>query len=205
VRSPRITLAIASAVAAFAFAATARADVSAWAFAGGGAIAWKQPPIDPTAPATSSTKPDLGLQGTMAFDIGAGSSPAAPFIVGGFFRVMPVIGHGTDLALLARVATRGFQTGPFGIALDAGAYQRFWGEQSTGFMGEVAVGGPLGLELRLLGARGTHDALAFGGVLGIDLLRLTVFRGTLLDWWPNPTPGQRTAGAYRSSGAAIRF
>jgi hypothetical protein len=44
---------------------------------------------------------------------------------------------------------------------------------------------------------GSNDALAFGGVLGIDFLRLTVYRKTLLDAWPNPYPvqGSRPFGA----------
>jgi hypothetical protein len=105
---------------------------------------------------------------------------------------MPYVGRGTDLALLARAATRGFQTGGFGVALDAGVVQRFWGDESTGFIGELAFGAPLGFELHLLGTKGTNGAMSFGAVAGIDLLRLTIFRGSLLDWWDNPNPTLRT-------------
>lgn len=106
-------------------------------------------------------------------------------------------------AILARAATHGFETGYFGIALDAGIYQRFWGDGLTGFMGEIALGGPLGLELRLLGTRGTHEAVSFGAVAGIDLLRLTVYRTVLTDWWTNPSQKMHEASA--GPGPGISF
>lgn len=201
----RIAVSLACLAVGLTSAEAARADATAWAFLGGGGVAWKQPPHQapgqPPGPVTSSTQPDLGLQGAMNIDVGVGSSAENPFILGSLFRLMPVIGHGTDLAILGRLTTRHFQSGDFGLALDAGAYGRFWGERSSGFLGEFVLGGPLGLELRLFGSKGTNDAVAFGAVAGVDLLRLTVYRGSLLNWWQNPGPKLRQA----SSGFALPF
>jgi hypothetical protein len=38
---------------------------------------------------------------------------------------------------------------------------------------------------------GTDQALSFGAVAGIDLLRLTLYRQTLLNWWPNPSAASK--------------
>ena len=47
---------------------------------------------------------------------------------------------------------------------------------------------------------GSNDLLAFGGTFSIDILRLTLYRKTFLNWWPNPevnTPGKpATAGSF---------
>lgn len=51
---------------------------------------------------------------------------------------------GVDMAWLARVCTRGFQVGGFGVAADAGAYVRAWGQTSQGFEGSLTFGAPLG-------------------------------------------------------------
>ena len=113
------------------------------------------------------------------------------------YTVAPALqfGSGTDLGVLLRGTTRGFQEGGFGLALDAGGYARFWDENSYGFLGSLTVGAPFGLTLTLQGALGTHSAVALGGVLGIDFLRLTVYRKTMTDIWPNPYSSPRTARA----------
>ena len=194
-RSP-ITSSLAAAaglLAALAWAAPARADTSAWIFTGGGAMGWKQ------------GGGDFTVNGALSFDIGVGTTPDAPFIVGGLFRMTPILGSGTDLGLLGRVATRGFQASQLGLALDAGGYARFWGVGSTGFTGAVTLGAPLGLTLSLQGGVGTNDALAFGAVAGLDLLRLTVYRQSLLDWWPNPSPAQEPQKDAGARAPAIRF
>jgi hypothetical protein len=197
VRSPLPTSLAAACglLAALAWAAPARADASAWLFTGGGVMGWKQ------------SDRDLATNGALSFDIGAGTSPDSSFIFGGLFRLTPILGVGSDLALLGRVATHGFQASQFGIALDAGGYARFWGEGSAGFTGAITLGAPLGVTLSLQGAVGSHDALAFGAVAGIDLLRLTIYRQSLLDWWPNPSPAQelQPGQAARDALPARRF
>jgi hypothetical protein len=165
-------------LAALAWTAPARADTSAWLFVGGGTMSSRQPGSD------------LAWSGALSFDLGVGTTPDASFIFGGLFRLTPILGSGSDLALLARAATHGFQSGDFGLALDAGGYARFWGVGSTGLTGGLTLGAPLGLTLSLQGSYGTRDALGFGVIAGVDLLRLTLYRQSLLNWWPNPSPPQ---------------
>lgn len=132
---------------------------------------------------------DPVVRASMAFDLGVGTSPLDDVIVGGLFRVAPIVEEGTDLMVLARGATRGFQTGDFGFAIDLGGYLRTFGEPSPGggFVGSFVFGGPLGLQLALSGHAGTGEAFGGSATLGLDLLRLTVYRQSLLEWWPNPS------------------
>lgn len=178
-RSPiAYLLALSGLLAPLAWSSPSRADASAWYFAGGGAVGWKQ------------GDGDLALDGALSLDVGVGTTPDASFIFGGLVRATPILGHGIDLATLARVATRGFQAGQFGLALDAGGYARLWGERSVGAAGALTLGAPLGISLSLQASVGTNDAMAFGAIAGIDLLRLTVYRQSGLRVWPNPLPAQ---------------
>jgi hypothetical protein len=182
VRSPTAyLLALSGLLAPLVWSTPSRADTSAWLFAGVGALSWKQ------------GDGDFAVDSALSLDLGVGTSPDAPFIFGGLARVTPILGSGTDLALLGRVATRGFQAAQLGVALDAGAYRRFWGEGSTGFSGALTLGAPLGFTLSLQGSVGTDSAVAFGAVVGLDVLRLTVYRQSLLQWWPNPHAAQEAA------------
>lgn len=157
----------------------AHADVSAWAHVSGGAMGWKMGP-----------EGELSGSAIMAIDAGMGTSPDSPFIFGGYFKVMPVFDQGVDLAWMGRFATSSFQTDLIGFALDAGLLQRWWGSESTGFLGQAVLGLPLGFQLGAFGTGGSNDTYGFGGTLGLDLVRLTVDRKHLLDWWPNPRPAQ---------------
>lgn len=186
----RFLIAAALAFAPLAFTAPAKADVSSWMAASAGPISWKQGDAD------------YQIDPALQFDVGVGTTPENRFIVGGLFRVTPLIGSGTDLGLLLRGTTRGFQEGGFGLALDAGGYARFWDANSYGFTGSLTLGAPLGLTLSLQGALGTDNAVAFGGVLGIDFLRLTVYRKTMTEIWPNPYSSPQSA---RSSAPRLSF
>jgi hypothetical protein len=179
--------AITIACAALALApAAAHADASSWMFVGGGAMAH------------SEGDADLDTAGALSFDVGVGTSPRGVVIVGGLFRIAPLLGSGTDLAIVARGATRGFQAGDFGVALDAGSYVRFWTPETTGgFTGAVVLGAPMGLTLSLQGLVGGGDSLGFGAVAGIDLARLTVYRESGLDYWPNPLPAEHDRRSAR--------
>jgi hypothetical protein len=189
-----VPVAIAALLAVFSFSPPAHADPSAWVFAGGGGMLWKQGenPLSPS--------------GALSFDLGLGTTPDAPFIVGGLFRITPILGSGTDMAWLARVATRGFQSGVFGLALDAGAYARVWGTGSGGFTGSLTAGVPLGFSVSFQAMVGTGDTLGFGAIAGIDFLRLTLYRQTLLQWWPNPSAPVHSArgrSPFRSGHPAL--
>lgn len=178
-------LAVGSSLAALAVATPARADVSAWAFLGGGTLGWKQGDASTKTVGNDGT---LGLNGTMTIEAGAGTSSEGRVIVGGLFRVQPIFKHGTDLAWLFRVCSPGFQAADWGFAVDVGPYLRPWQQLSGGFAGTVSLGLPLGFTIAAQTEVGTNKALSFGAVAGIDFLRLTVYRKTLLNWWQNPAP-----------------
>jgi hypothetical protein len=185
-------VALAGFLATLALAEPARADASAWAFAGAGALAGKEG----TAPITP--------RAALSFDIGVGTTPDGPVIFGGLGRITTVLDVGTDAALLARLATHGFQAGRFGVAFDVGGYQRLWGTWSRGVTGGLTIGFPLGFQLSLQGLYGTQDALAFGAIAGIDFLRLTVYRQFMTDRWSNPYPAHEIP-ASAGLGGPIRF
>lgn len=203
----RLALApVAFAAAMLSFAPSARAETSAWTTLGGGAVALKH------------DDESFATYGSMDIDVGVGTSPNADYMVGGLLRFKPIFTQGLDLSLGVRGANYGFQSGPFGLAVDLGAYARPWGVGSVGFAGGVVLGLPLGLQLSAQSMVGTREALAFGGTLGLDLLRLTVYRKNLLDWWPNPLPPQPSrpemgwrdvdggrAGASPTSGTTLAF
>ena len=152
----------------------AQADVTSWFAVAGGAASLQQ---DSIARRTA---------GAMALEMGVGSSPGASLIVGGLLKSFTLFGNGTDLALAARVATGGFVRGGWGGAIDVGGYQRWWGPHSTGVLGQLVVGAPLGFQLSLFTEQGSHNARAYGATFGIDLLRLTVYRANTQSSWYNP-------------------
>jgi len=160
-------------------AKVARAEASSW-FAVSGGPAW-----------LSEHKSSYEVAPTMQLDLGVGSPPSYPAVVGGLFRTTTFFSHGTDLALLIRATTRGFTTGQWGLAVDAGGYARWWGENSTGPIGAISFGMPFALTLTVQGAVGSNDHRTFGAFLGIDLLRLTVYRLGAENHWPNPRPAWR--------------
>ncbi len=160
-------------------ATPARAEVSSWSSVGGGA-SW-----------LSAHGSGYKLKPTMQLDMGVGSSPSKPAIVGGILRTTTYFGEGTDLTLAAREATRGFVTGDWGLALDAGGYARWWGDNSFGPTGTLHLGMPFGFTLSVQGAVGSNDQRVFGAMFGIDLLRLTVYRLGGENLWVNPRPAWR--------------
>lgn len=165
-------------------AAPAAAETSAWLSANGGTTI------------LTVNESEVKVRGSMTFDVGVGSSPQEDLIFGGLFRVAPIVAEGTDLEFILRGATRGFQTGPFGVAVDLGGYLRLFdpSDPQGGFVGGVVLGAPLGFQLSLTGMAGTMKSYGGQAVLGIDLLRLLVYRQDLTEWWPNPlSPSDPTA------------
>lgn len=158
------------AFALLSFAATpARADVSSWMYTGLGPGFLRD------------DRQRLSLQ----IDAGLGTPPAT-LVFGGVFRAQPYFRSGTDLALLARVATRGYVQGGFGLALDAGGYERFWGEHSQGGLFALNLGAPWGITLSGSGGFGSNDERFASVTLGIDFARLTVYRTSGTNWFSNP-------------------
>ena len=156
----------------------ARADVSGWANVSAG-------------PTFIDDGTETLTQGALSLQAGVGSEPSTAFVGGGLFHLETHFQRGSDIGLLARVATQGYALGRWGVALDLGGYERFWGVGSAGGLGALVLGAPWGITLRGEAALGTNDARTFGLVLGVDLARLTVFRSSGEDWFPNPFPGYR--------------
>jgi hypothetical protein len=166
-------------LAALTCAGQARADVSSWVYVGGGASSVKQQNLE------------LKMDPTLAIEAGMGAPPTHPLVVGGMFKLQALFGDGADLGVALRVATRGFVTGSFGLALDAGPYQRLWGGGSTGGQAALVLGAPWGITLSVGGGMGTNDARQFGATLGLDFARLTVYRLAGENWFQNPHPAYR--------------
>jgi len=53
------------------------------------------------------------------------------------------------------------------------------------------LGAPWGLALGLNASVGTHEARGFSAILGVDFARLTVYRNSGTNWFPNPFPAYR--------------
>lgn len=155
----------------------ASADAASWLGVSGGAARLDQP-------LGVQTMPPL-----MQLDLGVGTSPSNAFVVGGLLRSSTYFGDGTDLALLSRVTTSGFSQGNYGLALDVGVAQRWWGPSSTALAVSLDAGAPWGLTLGLNGSFAPDSVMTLGVALGIDLARLTVHRQSGEGWWPNyPLP-----------------
>jgi hypothetical protein len=180
-------LGVAALFAAFSASGNAHADASSWAFVGSG-------------PSWLNTETTDGLiKPTLQLDFGVGSPPTKRFVLGGIGRLQTHFGVGTDLGVALRLATGSFVRGDFGLALDAGPYQRFWGEKSTGGALTFMLGAPWGLTLGIGGGKdfagGSGEHLT--AVFGIDFARLTVYRSAGTDWFINPFPPERTALLHR--------
>lgn len=130
---------------------------------------------------------------SLTLQTGIGTPPSGFLAVGGLFHLQTHFGRGTDLGLLARFASRGYVLGDWGAALDLGGYQRFWGVDSQGGLGQLSLGAPWGLVLSAHGSYGTNHARHVGATIGVDFARLTIFRTTGTNWFPNPNPGYQDA------------
>ncbi len=159
-------------------AARARADVSSWAYAGYG-------------PSTVDDGDGFETQHFLQLETGLGTPASNPFIVGGLLKLGTHFGRGTDLGLSLRGATQGFQLGGFGLAVDLGAYERFWEVGSVGGQGSLVLGAPWGITMSLTGGLGTNDARHASLSIGIDFARLSVYRLDGENWFPNPYPAYR--------------
>lgn len=117
---------------------------------------------------------------------GGFGTPPSSFVVGGLFRAQSYFKEGTDLALLLRGATGGFVQGGWGLAVDVGPYQRFWGHGSQGGLAALVLGAPWGITLSAGGGMGTNDQRFASATLGLDFARLTVYRSSGTRWFMNP-------------------
>lgn len=150
----------------------ANADVSSWVYVGVG-------------PGVLDFDTAARRRFVLELETGLGTPPAA-LVFGGILRAQSFLQEGTDLALLARGATRGYVQGGFGLALDAGPYQRFWGEGSTGATVALGFGIPWGVVFRASAGLGSNDQRFAALTLGLDFARLTVYRTSGTNWFMNP-------------------
>jgi hypothetical protein len=172
---PRLGCALGAIAMCFLSATEARADVTSWLYAGGGIAS------------SHFAEPPTGRPGMLALELGVGSAPDKSIIVGGLFKTFTFFDDGTDLAEAVRVASGGFVRGGFGLAFDAGVYERIWRDDSVGFAGALVLGAPFGIQLAAMTEQGSRDVRVFGVTVGIDFLRLTVYRTTGQNYWPNPS------------------
>jgi hypothetical protein len=169
---------------ALASSSTAHADITSWLALGAGGGMQR-----------SDVSGNVDAAPNFTASVGVGSSPNPPVIVGGVFRALVNFGLGTDISVSARIASRGFVRGGFGLAFDVGPAYRYWrgGDYGTyPIQGVLTIGLPAGLQVGLGGHFWSLDAnnSALGGfaVVEIDLLRLTLMRKDNLEqYWPNPS------------------
>lgn len=167
-----------------ASSATANADITSWLALGAGGGVQR-----------SDVSGSVDAAPSFSASIGVGSSPAPPVIVGGVFRTLVHFGLGTDISVSARVATRGFVRGGFGLAIDVGPAYRYWRGGDYGrypLQGVITVGLPAGLQVGIGGhfwsLDNANSAMGAFAVLELDLLRLTLMRKDNLEqYWPNPS------------------
>ncbi len=153
----------------------ASADVSSWVFVGGGAAELR------LSEGGEAVNP-VALQ----LDAGFGSAPTGPIVVGFAAKTWTFLDHGTDLGLALRLTTGGYSRGTWGLALDLGATQRFWGETSKTLPStSLSLGLPWGLVLAATAASDFDNAQSVVLTLGFDWARLTVHRTSGDSWWRN--------------------
>jgi hypothetical protein len=129
----------------------------------------------------------------MQIDTGIGLPPSYDVVPGLLLRMNTRFGQGSDLALLLRTASGGYVRGNWGAAIDLGGYERWWGiEPSPGFAGTLSLGAPWGITLNLDYQQGSNSVRTYGAVIGLDLVRFTVYRSTGFTWWSNPYPSPPT-------------
>lgn len=166
---------------------SAHAEISSWLYLGVGGAGLSGNRIG---------SPRVAAQ----LDTGVGSSPHRPIIVGAGVRMQPYFGEAVDFAAYLRGATQGYVTGQFGVAVDAGAYSGAGASRTSGFLGTLNVGIPWGIVASGSYAMADQGEKAVTVTLGVDFLRLTVFRLSGEKQWPNVMPayrpeGERTPGA----------
>ena len=168
-------------VAALSASGEARADLSSWYSVGFGASRLQAAGVN------------AHYRYQLPFDVGVGLPPSLPIVVGVGTRLTPYFADGFDYAAYARVATRGYVTGQLGVAIDGGGWFRLFYPGSTGWLTTVNLGGPWGFIVSGTYEQGSNDARTMSITLGIDFLRLTVYRLGNESMWPNVNPAWRPA------------
>lgn len=174
-RSALRRLACSTLTAALAWSSSALADVSSWLQVAAG-------------PTLTGRSGELDAHGTLDLLTGLGTDPGGPWVLGPVLRLQYQFAGGVDLTPALRFTSGGYTRGELGFAIDAGPWFRLYDGGATGAYAAVTVGGPWGTVATLNGAFAGDAAQAFGVLVGIDLLRLTVYRHSGEQHWPNPFP-----------------
>lgn len=172
-------------LATYLASSLALADVSSWIYVGAGAAQLDSPSV------TRAQNP-LTLQ----LDAGFGSAPTGPLVVGFAAKTWTYIDHGADVGLALRLTTPGYSLGNWGLALDLGATERFWGQTTTLASSSLSFGLPWGLNLAATAASDFGDTQSLVLTLGFDWARFTVHRTSGERWWRNyrlPVPDNDVA------------
>ncbi len=162
-------------------ARSARAELSSWLYLGVGGAGLSGNRI---------TSPRVAMQ----LDTGVGTSPHRAIVVGAGARMQPYFGEAVDFAAYLRGATQGYVTGRLGVAIDAGAYAGAGATRTQGFLGTLNLGLPWGIVASGSYARADQGEKAITVTLGVDFLRLTVYRLSGEKQWPNVLPAYRPEG-----------
>lgn len=160
-----------------AVAPSARADVASWAFVGAGYSRVQETRVGEGSDFSA-----------LLFNAGFGTSPAAPWVLGGVFQGGANFGFGSEWGGALRVTTGGYSRGTWGLALDVGPQYRVGAHAGVIGSTRLSLGGPWGLVLNGGASYGADEVATFTVALGFDFARLTVHRSSGLDWWPNPFP-----------------
>lgn len=169
------SLSLGCALAISSVSSVAFADVSSWMFVGGGA-------------ADLRFSDDLPTQNPVALqlDAGFGSAATNPIVVGFAAKAWTFLDHGTDVGLALRLTTAGYSRGTWGVALDLGANQRFWGDASKTIpSASLSFGLPWGITLAASAGSNFSDVQSAVLTLGVDWARLTAHRTAGTSWWRN--------------------
>lgn len=161
---------------ALAIPRQAHAEASSWLSVAGGAAS------------TQTDGHSAAWRGVMPFNLGVGTTPSQALILGLGFRMTPVFQEGFDFGTYVRGANQGYVVGGFGLALDVGVFAHKFGDGSSGLYGAVNLGLPWGGVVTALLERGSNSYQSVGATVGIDFLRLTVYRLSGRQEWPNVRP-----------------
>ncbi len=163
-------------VAVVCGSSAAMADVSSWVYVGGGAADLQLS----SAKAGSAVNPF-----TLQLDAGFGTAPTNPLVVGFAAKTLTFVDYGTDIGLALRLTTPGYSLGTWGVALDLGGTQRFWGQTTSLATTSLTFGLPWGVNLAATAGSDFGDNQSLVLTLGIDWARLTVHRTAGDGWWRN--------------------
>lgn len=154
----------------------AQADVASWMYVGAGVGRLTLP---------SGSNDTTTNRATLALDTGFGTSPLSPVVVGFAFKALGYLEEGVDVGFALRGTSSGYSRGMWGVALDVGVMQRFWGQSATLPTASLSLGLPWGVTLAATAGSDFDATHTLGFTLGFDWARLTAHRASGESQWRN--------------------